>query len=590
MSTDNVRVRFAPSPTGLLHVGNARTALYNWLFARRHGGTFILRIEDTDLERSQAQYEKQLIEDLHWLGLDWDEGPGGTAPEGSVWGDERGKHGPYRQSERLDIYAKHTERLLKESKAYPCFCTPEELEAERNAAAIEHRSPAYSGKCRYLTQYEIDRNLSDGKAFAVRLKIEDHPLTFHDMVRGEVKFEAETVSDPVLVRSAHGGTSGMSEGVPVYNYVVTVDDALMDVTHVIRGDDHISNTPKQVAIYEAFGWEAPQFAHLSTILGADRERLSKRHGATSIATFREMGYLPEALVNYLALLGWGAEDGKSETFTLDELTRVFSLERVTPSPAVFDFDKLNWLNRHYLKQTAGSRLAALAWPYFQRRLGGLVKTVPMGEAPTPVLPAGDDAEIRAREVSPSEVLGSTVDGTGLRERGFGEDALGDRAAGAAESEGGSSDGGPAMTPGIAAWFERLVTFLMPSVDRLDQLPAKAVPVFGVDPVIARANAENAAILAEDSSRTVLTQLADRVYAHAGPVTPEVFKVWMNEIKTATGIKGESLFHPVRIAITGTPSGPVFDKLIPLIEEGAALGLGMRTVRQRIDRFVGALTK
>ena len=203
-----------------------------------------------------------------------------------------------------------------------------------------------------LSQAEVEANLAAGKPFAVRLKIEDHPLKFHDMVRGEVKFEAEAVSDPVLVRSAHGGMSGMSEGVPVYNYVVTIDDALMEITHVIRGDDHISNTPKQVAIYEAFGWKTPEFAHLSTILGPDRERLSKRHGATSIAAFREMGYLPEALVNYLALLGWGAEDGKTETFTLEELTRAFSLERVTPSPAIFDIAKLNWLNRHYLKQVA----------------------------------------------------------------------------------------------------------------------------------------------------------------------------------------------------------------------------------------------
>jgi glutamyl-tRNA synthetase len=586
MSTDKVRVRFAPSPTGLLHVGNARTALYNWLFARRHGGVFILRIEDTDLERSQAQYEKHLIEDLHWLGLDWDEGPGGTAPEGSVWGDERGEHGPYRQSERLDIYAKHTERLLKEGKAYPCFCTPEELEAERKAAAIEHRAQAYSGKCRYLTLEEIEQNLAEGKAFAVRLKIEDHPLMFHDLVRGEVKFEAETVSDPVLVRSAHGGASGMSEGVPVYNYVVTVDDALMDVTHVIRGDDHISNTPKQVAIYEALGWETPKFAHLSTILGADRERLSKRHGATSIATFREMGYLPEALVNYLALLGWGAEDGKTETFTLDELTQAFSLERVTPSPAIFDFDKLNWLNRHYLKQASAERVAALAWPYFRGRLGGVAKTANVASESTTAL----TSEMWAREVLPSEVMGSTVDGTGLREWGFGEDAPGAKAEGVAEPAGGSSGAGSAFPPGIAAWFERLVAFLAPAVDHLDELPAKAVPVFGVDPVIARANAENAAILAADSSRTVLTQLANRVDALAGPVTPEVFKIWMNEIKTVTGIKGESLFHPVRIAITGAHSGPVFDKLIPLIEEGAALGLGMRSVRERVDRFVGVWTE
>ena len=317
MNTTNPRVRFAPSPTGMLHVGNARTALYNWLFARRTGGVFLLRIEDTDLERSEARYETQLMEDLRWLGLDWDEGPA-DADSG-----EKGEFGPYRQSERLAIYAEHTEWLLNEGRAYPCFCTPEELEAERKQAVTEHSPQVYCGRCRTLDQATIDENLAAGKPFAVRLKIEDHPLRFHDLVRGPVEFAAETVSDPILVRSATGGAGGMSEGIPVYNYVVTVDDALMEITHVIRGDDHISNTPKQVAIYEAFGWPVPEFAHLSTILGADRERLSKRHGATSISTFREMGYLPEALVNYLALLGWGAEDGKTETFTLEELTQAF---------------------------------------------------------------------------------------------------------------------------------------------------------------------------------------------------------------------------------------------------------------------------
>ena len=367
MDTTKPRVRFAPSPTGLVHVGNARTALYNWLFARRMGGTFVLRIEDTDMERSEARYERQLIEDLRWLGLDWDEGPSETdGPSGAS--EEKGAYGPYRQSERLAIYAEHTERLLKEGKAYPCFCTPDELEAERKEAVAEHRPHVYSGRCRTLDQITINENMAAGKPFAVRLKIEDHPLRFNDLVRGPVEFAADTLSDPILVRSASGGAAGMSEGIPVYNYVVTIDDALMEITHVIRGDDHISNTPRQVAIYEAFGWKVPEFAHLSTILGADRERLSKRHGATSISTFREMGYLPEALVNYLALLGWGAEDGKTETFTLEELTQAFSLERVTPSPAIFDFDKLNWLNRHYLKQAAPARLATLAWPYFAERL------------------------------------------------------------------------------------------------------------------------------------------------------------------------------------------------------------------------------
>src|SRR6202789_1132062 len=344
MTNTTPRVRFAPSPTGLLHVGNARTALYNWLFARHTGGEFLLRIEDTDVERSEARYETQLIEDLRWLGLDWTEGP-----------QIGGPYAPYRQSERLDIYRQHTERLLGEGKAYRCFCTAEELEQERQSAIREQRVQAYSGKCRALKGSEGEARAAAGKTFAVRLAVPDAPLRFHDIVRGDVEFASETVSDFILVRSS---------GMPVYNYVVTIDDALMRITHVIRGDDHISNTPRQVAIYQAFGWRLPEFAPLSTILGSDRERLSKRHGATSVASFREMGILPQALANYLALLGWGAEGGTRETFTREELIAEFKLERVTPSPAVFDWDKLHWLNRHVIKQTPLPELRALSWPYF----------------------------------------------------------------------------------------------------------------------------------------------------------------------------------------------------------------------------------
>ena len=536
MNSPKIRVRFAPSPTGLLHVGNARTALYNWLFARRAGGDFILRIEDTDRERSEARFEAQLMETF--TGSAW---TGMKAPARSARRKKAAR--PYRQSERLAIYAEHTQRLLAEGKAYRCFCTPEELEAERSLAAGENRTQIYSGRCRSLTEAAIAANLAAGMPFAVRLKIEDEPLRFHDLVRGAVEFAAETVSDPILVRSA----SGVSAGVPVYNYVVTVDDALMGITHVIRGDDHISNTPKQVAIYQAFGWKVPEFAHLSTILGADRERLSKRHGATSISTFRQMGYLPEALVNYLALLGWGAEDGKTETFKLAELTRAFSLERVTPSPAIFDFDKLNWLNRHYLKQAAPERIEKLAERQFCRQRPDLFPLWCSSElytAETLALLASHDPPI-ILSLPSAELIA-------LRK----------------------------------IWFSQLLALFLPAVDHLDQLPAKAAFIFGFDPAAARANEENAAVLAADSAHTVLTELASRVRAHTGPVTPEAFNAWMNEIKTTTGIKGKELFHPVRIALTGAHSGREFDKVLPLIEEGAALGLAIPTVRARIDKFMG----
>ncbi len=342
--TSDVRVRFAPSPTGQLHVGNARTALFNWLFARQKHGTMVLRIEDTDLERSEARYETQLLEDLKWLGLDWDEGP-----------DVGGPYASYRQSDRLEIYREHAERLLSEGKAYLCFCSQEELEHDREAAMAEGRSPLYPGTCRGLDPAEARRRRGAGEQAAIRLRIPEHPIRFHDIVRGIVEFPNEAVSDPIILRSS---------GIPVYNYVVVVDDALMKITHVIRGDDHLSNTPKQVALYEALGWPVPEFAHLSTILGSDGKRLSKRHGATSIANFREMGVLPEALMNYLALLGWAPSGGTREIFSPDELKKEFRLERVTPAAAVFDMEKLYWLNRHYIKESPPERMEKLALPFF----------------------------------------------------------------------------------------------------------------------------------------------------------------------------------------------------------------------------------
>jgi len=497
------RVRFAPSPTGFLHVGNARTALYNWLFARHTGGAFLLRIEDTDLDRSEARHETQLMEDLLWLGLDWDEGPGVEGP-----------HAPYRQSERLGIYREHTDRLLAEGKAYRCFCAAQELEAERREAAAAHRPQVYSGRCSQIADADSAARAAKGELFAVRLHIPDHPLRFHDLIRGVVEFPNETVSDPILVRS---------NGIPVYNYVVTLDDALMEITHVIRGDDHISNTPKQVAIYEAFGWKPPEFAHLSTILGSDRERLSKRHGATSVASFRAMGILPEALVNYLALLGWGAEGGTREIFSLDELVQEFRLERVTASPAVFDFEKLHWLNRHYLKTADPERVAELAWSYFA--------------------------------------------GAGLLP---------------------SHNGGwQVTTAAVEAWFGKLLALFLPAVSQLDELPVKAGFVFRFSPAAARQNEENAEILATESAQKVLAAFAARVASHSGPITPEQFKAWMNEIKTEAGAQGKDLFHPVRIALTGSHSGPEFDKLIPIIEEGSRFDLPVHVlnVRQRIEQFM-----
>ena len=341
-----VRVRFAPSPTGQLHVGNARTALFNWLYARHHAGAFVLRVEDTDVERSEARFETQLLDDLRWLGLDWDEGP-----------DVGGAFGPYRQSERLGLYKQYATQLIDAGHAYFCFCTPEELEADRKKALAEGRQLRYSGRCRKRPREEAARKVAEGVRAAIRLKILEGEFSWHDLVHGATSFSSEVIGDPILVRS---------DGHAAYNYAVVIDDHLMEITHVIRGDDHISNTPRQLATYRALGWQPPEFAHLSTILGPDRTRLSKRHGATSLENFREMGVLPEALRNYLALLGWSAADGVSEIFSSQELIAQFSLERINKSPAVFDQEKLNWLNRHYMKEAPRSRLAELALEFLAK--------------------------------------------------------------------------------------------------------------------------------------------------------------------------------------------------------------------------------
>src|SRR5579863_4709654 len=339
-----VRVRFAPSPTGSLHVGNARTALFNWLFARHERGVFILRIEDTDVERSEERFERQLLEDLRWFGLDWDEGP-----------DVGGPFGPYRQSERPELYRRYAAQLIAQGGAYYCFCTPAELEAEREAALKAGIQPKYSGRCRALKPEESARRVESGEPAAVRLRIAGGSFTWNDLVHGLVSFTSDVIGDFVLMRSGvHSG------GHPAYNFAVVIDDHLMEITHVIRGDDHISNTPRQLAVYQALGWTPPAFAHLSTILGPDRTRLSKRHGATSLDSFRRQGILPEALGNYLALLGWSPGDGVTEILTRQELVAGFSLAHITKSPAVFDYGKLHWFNRQYLKQAPLARLAERA--------------------------------------------------------------------------------------------------------------------------------------------------------------------------------------------------------------------------------------
>ncbi|MCC6346122.1 MAG: glutamate--tRNA ligase [Nitrospirales bacterium] len=326
--SDTVRVRFAPSPTGHLHIGGARTALFNWLLARKHQGTFILRIEDTDTSRSTGEYIDAIIEGMKWLKLGWDEGP-------------------YRQTSRFDLYRSHVEKLLQEGKAYYCYCTPEELEQRRQEALAQGRTPKYDNRCRFLTAPV------PGKAAAVRFKMpQEGEAVFDDLIKGAIVFENNQLEDMIIMRS---------DGTPTYNFVVVVDDIDMKITHVIRGDDHVNNTPKQIHIYKAFGWDVPAFAHLPMILGADKARLSKRHGATSVMAYKEMGYLPDAVVNYLVRLGWA--HGDQEVFTRDELIRCFSLENVGKSAAVFNPEKLLWLNGQYMIKAAPEELAELVLPF-----------------------------------------------------------------------------------------------------------------------------------------------------------------------------------------------------------------------------------
>jgi glutamyl-tRNA synthetase len=338
---DTVRVRFAPSPTGFLHIGGARTALFNWLYARHHNGTFILRIEDTDRSRSTDEYIAAILEGMKWLGLGCDEGP-------------------FRQTDRFEVYRSYVAKLVEEGRAYYCYCSPEELETRRQEALRLGRTPKYDGRCRNL------REPVSGRTPAVRFLMpqEGHTVV-DDMIRGKVEFENAQLDDLIILRS---------DGTPTYNLTVVVDDVDMKITHIIRGDDHLNNTPKQMQLYKAFGYPLPKFAHLPMILGADKTRLSKRHGATSVMAYQEMGYLPHALINYLVRLGWSY--GDQEVFTREELVRYFSFENVGKAAAVFNPEKLLWLNQQYIMASTPEELAGLVLPF-------LVKENIIAEGQTP---------------------------------------------------------------------------------------------------------------------------------------------------------------------------------------------------------------
>lgn len=345
--TKEVRVRYAPSPTGHLHIGNARTALFNYLFARNKGGKFIIRIEDTDGSRNIEGGEASQLNYLKWLGMEWDEGV-----------DVGGEYGPYRQSERNDIYEKHYNELHEKNLAYKCYCTSEELEAERDAQSAKGEMPRYGGKCRNLSIEEEATLVAEGREPSLRFAVpKGKTYTFKDMVKDNVSFDSNGIGDFVIVKK---------DGIPTYNFAVAVDDHLMEITHVLRGDDHISNTPRQLMIYEAFGWETPVFGHMTLIVNETGKKLSKRDESIIqfIEQYEELGYLPEALINFIVLLGWSPE-GEDELFTKEEFVSIFNADRLSKSPASFDKDKLKWMNNQYIKQLSLEEVIELALPHLQ---------------------------------------------------------------------------------------------------------------------------------------------------------------------------------------------------------------------------------
>jgi glutamyl-tRNA synthetase/nondiscriminating glutamyl-tRNA synthetase len=488
--------------------------LFNWLMARGKGGTFILRIEDTDAERSTIESETTILDDLRWLGLNWDEGP-----------DVGGPVGPYRQSERLGKYQARARVLLEQGRAYYCFCTPAQLEAERKEALAKNLPPRYSGRCAQLAPAQAKARVESGEPAAVRFRTpENREIIFHDLVRGEIRFHTDIIGDQVLLRS---------DGYPAYNFAVVVDDGLMGITHVVRGEDHISNTPRQLLIYEALDFRPPEFGHVAMVLGPDHTRLSKRHGATSVDEFREKGYLPEALLNYLALLSWspggsgraGAAESTAnqEVVPLAEMAKRFSLGDVGHSASVFDEEKLAWVNRHYLKEARPERLASLSVPYLER--AGFVQHTPTQE--------------------------------GL------------------------------------AYLASITPVFSTSVDRLEQVPQRLRQLFEYSAASALAQPGIRAEIEAGSARQVVEALAAELDAAPRLTDKEKFRGVAERVKQRTGQKGRPLFHSVRIALTAAADGPELDLLVPAIDRGADLDQtsGIAPIigcRERARRFVEAL--
>lgn len=526
-----VRVRFAPSPTGRLHIGGARTAIDNWAFARATGGTFVLRIEDTDPERSTEENTQVILRAMRWLGLDWDEGP-------EVGGDA----GPYFQTQRMDTYADALETLKARGGVYPCFCTKEELDAKREKAEKEEGGYAgYDRTCRNLDPDEAKRRIEAGEPHVWRLKVPlDHgPIEFDDAVYGHMSFPADVMDDMIVVRT---------DGSPTYNFAVVCDDANMGITHVIRGDDHLSNTPRQILIYEALGLTPPTFAHLSMILGPDGKKLSKRHGATSVEEYRDRGYLPDAVVNFLALLGWSL-DGETTIIPRDVLCREFSLDRITKKDAVFDETKLDWMNGVYIREMGAPAWVKAARPWLIEA-AALGRCVPTGAN---VVPTANPSDPNAPQPEPVNVT----------------DAAREEAA--------------ALVDARETWFEDVYPLVYERLTRLDQIPEKIAFLFWGDSCRLDEKSVKKVLLkdgarADEAIAACRGVLADKAIPWEAEPLEQACRAAGDEL----GMKVKNLLQPLRVAVCGNMVSPPLFESIVLMDRAEVLA--------RIDAVVTKVLK
>lgn len=514
--TNNVRVRFAPSPTGRLHIGGARTAIFNWAFARAMGGVFILRIEDTDPERSTKENVDVILNAMKWLGLDWDEGP-----------EVGGQAGPYFQMQRMETYAQALEKLKERTCVYPCFCTKEELDAKREAAGDAYEG--YDRTCRDLDPTEAKRRIDAGEAHTWRLKVpRDHgPIEFVDAVYGHVSFPADVMDDMILVRT---------DGSPTYNFAVVCDDANMGITHVIRGDDHLSNTPRQILIYEALGLQVPTFAHLSMILGPDGKKLSKRHGATSVEEYRDRGFLPDAMVNFLALLGWSL-DGETTIMSREEICTSFGLDRITKKDAIFDEKKLQWMNGVYIRELDAHGWVKASLPWLEEAVA-LGKSVPAGAN---VVPTANPSDPTAAQPAPIEVS--------------------DAAREAARK----------AVSGNLDWFQNLYPLVVERLNCLDEIPEKLAFLFWGPHCRLDQKSVNKVLLKEGARAIEALAACREVLADEGnPWEAGVLEEKCRALAEPLDMKLKNLLQPLRVAVCGNMVSPPLFESIELIARADVL--------------------